>query len=353
MKKMLVLLVAFCLSHICAYAETVQFDKDNSITMDVPANWEIKKLPGTPLPEIGLAFDIKLTSPVNENASLTVTIGKSQTGKPLTKKQLDTLTKTITAVYFQRSIEKKAAFITLPVNGGQGQYSIFTDASLVNKTPGMNDYKYLVLFLLNYDNGCFVYATGFTNDRSDAVIQNMVKSVSSIEPSFAATIPIPTPPVQIKTNRQGALIGNAVSRVKLHIPSGNLKVVKERIGGGQSSPGYFLFIDEKANLSLSGWLEPIEKFRYDGVKELWEAMQSAEMDMLDPDFMKIGEWEVFLFNLPVPRGFGGMVRSAHMHANLLLENAWINLHISKTAEKTSEVLRSELIEYLKTIQIIK
>jgi len=48
-----------------------------------------------------------------------------------------------------------------------------------------------------------------------------------------------------------------------------------------------------------------------------------------------------------------MVRNVHMQTTLLLENAWISLHISAAAEKTSEVLRNELIEYLKTIQIIK
>jgi len=254
---------------------------------------------------MGITFDMKLTPPSGEKASVTVTIGRSKTGKPLTKKEFDTLAKNITAEYAANSIEKKASFISLPISGGRGKYSIFTDASLINKKPGANDYKYYVLFLVHYDKGCFVYATGFTDDNSDAVIQNMVKSISSIEPSLDTTIPVPTPPVQIKTNKEGVLIGNAVSKVKLHIPSVNLRIVKERLGGGQSSPGYFLFIDTKANLSLSGWMEPIENFKYDGVKELWESMQSVEPDMIDPDFMKIGEWEVLLFDLPVPIGFGG------------------------------------------------
>ena len=54
--------------------------------------------------------------------------------------------------------------------------------------------------IINYDDGCFVYATGVPDDRSGAGFQNIMKSVSSIEPSFTSIIQ--TPPVQIKINKK-------------------------------------------------------------------------------------------------------------------------------------------------------
>ena len=66
MKKMLVALVTFCLSSVCAYAETIRFNKDNSVTIDVPANWEAAPHRGTPLPEMGNTFDIKTTEKTSE-----------------------------------------------------------------------------------------------------------------------------------------------------------------------------------------------------------------------------------------------------------------------------------------------
>ena len=353
MKKLLTILFLFCLPYVSAYAETIQFNKNNSITIDIPDNWEREpQTGGTALPGMGITFDVKLTAPLSQKASLIITTGKSQTGKPLAKKQLDSLTKKITEAYIRRSVEKKPEFVELSVSGGQGKYSIFTDTSFVSRTPGPDDYKYAVLFLINYDNGCFVYSTGFVNDVVGAGFQNIVKSLSSIVPSLAEVGP--TPQVQIKKNKQEIVIGNAVSRIKLSIPSGNFKEVKVRMGGGQNSPGYFIFTDSKTNLTLSGWMEPVEKFRYDNVSELWDAaqstQQSAGMKFLNPEFKQIGEWEVFLFDLPVPKMLGDMT-NAHIQANLLLENAWINLHISITDKKTSEVMRDELVEFLETIQI--
>jgi len=337
----------FCLLSIPAYAEIVQFDKDNFIAIDIPAGWEAVKLRGTLLPELGSAFDLKLTSPVNEKASLTVTTGKSQTGKPLTKKQFDSLTKTITAAYLSGSAEKKAVFNTLPISGGQGKYSIFTNISLISATNAPLGHKYAVLFLINYDNGCLVYATGLVDDNAGAGFQNMVKSISSIEPSLAAIIR--AQPVKIKTNKQGVTIGNAVSKVKIFIPSGNLKVVKERFGGGQNSPGYFLFTDTKSPLMLSGWLEPAERFKHADINELWALLSSEiPLELQNTESKKIGDWDVFLFDLPIPIK---TACSANIQASLLREDVWINLHISITAEKSCESLRDELAGYLKTIQI--
>jgi hypothetical protein len=218
--------------------------------------------------------------------------------------------------------------------------------------PGPNDFIYAVLFLANYSNGCFLYATGLTDNLSGTSFQNITKTISSIEPSLAAIVQ--TPPVQIKTNNQGVLIGNAKTKIKLLIPSKNLKEVKEQRGGGQSNPGYFYFIDTKINLHMSGWFEPAEKFQYDGSMEFWASEYSRyrKEDVLNSEFKKSGIWELFIYDIPVPKEFPNAC-SSHMRAHFLQDGIWIDLHLSITANKPSSVLHDELIAYINTLQIIK
>ena len=343
MKKIFFVLALACIAVVFITAETISFDKDNSVTIAIPPGWKAAQGRGTPLAEMGKTFDLRLTAPSNEKAMLTITTGKSQTGKPLDKKQLDALTKAIVTEYLKGSVEKKASFVELPINGGQGKYSIFTDASLVNKTPGMDDYKYAVLFLVNYANGCFVYATGLTDDSSGAGFQNMVKSISSIEPFLAAIIQ--TPPVQIKTNNQGTLIGNAINKTKLLIPSKNLK---KNLVGGKDNPGYFYFTDTKVGINLSGWFEPVEKFKYSSAREYW----NADFGKVPPDaeYRKVEDWDILLYEMTAPEGFYGIC-SAHLRVNLVKEDVWIDLHLSKLERKSRTTLHDELVEYLKTLRI--
>ena len=331
------------------YGITIQFDDENSIEIDTPSNWKTEQDKGTPLPEMGSTFDIRLTAPINEKTMLIITVGKTLTGKPLTQRQMNDLTKKITTNYLRESVEKRASFVDVPVRGGKGKYAIFTDASLINKRPRPDEYLYAVLFLVNYDNGCFVYATGLTDDTSGAGFQNMVKSISSMEPSLAVIVQ--TPPVQIQITREGALISNAASRLKLLIPSKTLKKMPVQ-GGRQNNPGYFYFEDTKDKLLISGWLEPVEKFKHRTAREFWDS-RPASREQLNPLYAKIGDWDVFLYDLPLPEIFRSTGASAHLQANLLQENAWIDLHLSRTDAKPSETLRNELIEYLKTLEIQK
>ena len=349
MKKIFLTVAMFYLVSVSLSAENIRFDNNNFINIDIPVNWTVTQNRGTPLPEMGKTFDIRLTPPSNEKGSLIITVGKTITGGPLTREQLDGFTQAVTTNYLQGSVEKRVAFIELPVRGGSGKYSIFTDASLVNKRLGQNDFLYAVPFFVNYNNGCFVYATGLTNNTSAAGFQNMIKSVSSIEPSLTQIAR--TPPIQIETNRQGTIIGNAVNKLKLLITSGNLKRMDERSGGGQSNPGYFYFQDTRTQILISGWFEPIEKFEYDDVRRFW-ASQYSNGELLNAEFRKIDDWEIFLFDLPLPAEFRGRACNSNLRANLLKDDTWIDLHLSITSDKSSAILRNDLIEYIKTIRII-
>jgi hypothetical protein len=350
MKKALFFTILSCFMLFNLYSETVRFNDGNSINIDIPANWKVTQHQGTPLPEMGATFDIRLTPPSNEKALLFATIGKSKTGATLTKKQYDSFTNVIVAEYLEGAVEKKAAFIDLPVNNGNGKYCIFTDKSLANKTPAQDEFIYAVLFLANYNNGCFLYATGLTDDISGAIFQNMIKSMSSIEPSLATVVQ--TPPVKIQTNKQGVLIGNNVSKVKLFIQSNNLKAVKERIGGSQSNPGYFYFTDTKTNLRISGWFDLAEKFKYNNVREFW-ASEFGKAELLNPEFRKNDVWEIFLYDIPLSKEFPNIF-IANMRAIYLQNNTWIDLHLSiGGANKPSADLHNDLVAYLNEMKIIE
>jgi hypothetical protein len=349
MKKVFLTMVMFYVTIIPSFAENIRFDNNNFINIDIPINWNVSQDRGTQLPEMGKTFDLSLTPPSNEKALLIITIGKTVTGKPLTQKQLDALTKAITTNYLKGSLEKKVTYIELPVRNGNGKYSTFTDASLVNKKLDEDDFLYAVPFFVNYNNGCFVYATGLTDDISSVSFQNIVKSISSIEPSLAPVVQ--TPPVQIKTNKQETIIGNAVNKIKLLIPFGNLKKINERRGGGQNNPAYFYFEDTKTKILISGWFFPIQKFEYNETVDFW-AWEYRNVEVLNPEFREIENWEAFIYDLPLSKEFQD-VCSAHLRANFLQDDTWIDLHLSITTNKSSEILHGELIEYLKTMQILK
>ncbi|MDR0455541.1 MAG: hypothetical protein LBH20_02505 [Treponema sp.] len=68
------------------------------------------------------------------------------------------------------------------------------------------------------------------------------------------------------------------------------------------------------------------------------------------EFELIDDWEIALYDLPLPEKFKDGC-SSHIRAILLQGGTWIDLHLSKTALESSAVLRKELLEYFKTIQI--
>jgi hypothetical protein len=162
--------------------------------------------------------------------------------------------------------------------------------------------------------------------------------------------------VLIETTSQGVSIGTKDRKVKLIVPSNNLKPVNERGGGGQKNPNYFYFVDTKVagigvDLHFSGWLLPVEKYNYNEVGEFWATNTNWEK-YFNHEFRKTGNWEVYLYDAPVPETFTD-VFSSHMRANLLFDDTWVDLHLSITDMKPSKFLHDVLFDYLKTIQIIK
>ena len=97
---------------------------------------------------------------------------------------------------------------------------------------------------------------------------------------------------------------------------------------------------------------PIENYRFSEVGEFWAYTYRNVKEFLNPEFRKYNDWEVFIFDAPIPEEFKN-AHNSHMRANLLFEDTWVDLHLSVTDMKTSEELHDVLFEYLKTVQIQK
>jgi len=157
--------------------------------------------------------------------------------------------------------------------------------------------------------------------------------------------------ILIESNNQGTLISSNINKLKLLIPSKDLEVVKERRGGGQRNPGYFYLKDVKIDLHFSGWFEPIDKFKYKDKADFW-GPEIGRQKPLNLEFLFIDNWEIAIYDIPLPEKFKEGC-SAHIRAILLQDDTWLDLHLSITALKPSEVLHNILLDYFKTLQIIK
>lgn len=331
-------------------SDRVQFDNDRFVKIDIPPGWGTMRDNGNPLPGTDGTYDLKLTPPAGEKASLTISIGKLKPGTPpLSREQFNAMADQAAAPILSECVEKKAVYKDISVRGGQGLYCILTDASLVNKPPVPGDYKYAALLLAHYDNGCIAYATALTDDPGGANFQLMLKTFSGIEPSFAT--PDKTPPVQVRTNRQGVYIGNAGSKVKLLVPSNTSfkqKPVGKGAGGGLANPGYFFGSDSKTGVVLSGWFEPASKFGFKDAKQMWigEGLDRAD----NVQYTTINDWDVILYEMVIAEA---KFRQSHIRANYLRGDTWIDLHLSITdSSRSGKSLRNELIAYLKTLKIV-
>jgi hypothetical protein len=166
--------------------EIVQFGRDTqyAIKIDIPPYWKASRGKGTPVPGTERTYDLKLIPLSDEKALLTITIGKTKTGDVFTKQQFESLVNGRVSVLLPYAVEEMASYTELQINNGYGIYCILTDASLVNKTPDSDEFIYLGVYFANYNNGHIVYATVLVDDINSTSFQNMLKSLSSIEPLF-------------------------------------------------------------------------------------------------------------------------------------------------------------------------
>jgi hypothetical protein len=191
MQKLL-FLVTLCLCFgipqiLYAETETIRFDNNNVIKIDVQSQWRVVQRSGTPIPGMEGTHDLEIIPTSNEKALLQVTIARQQNGTPLTKQQFEALANGRVKTLLPDAVERTAKWQDLQLNDGYAKYCILTDKSLVKKRPKPDEYIYLALYFANYDNGYIIYATALTDDFHSASFKIMLNTLSSIEPIYNET----------------------------------------------------------------------------------------------------------------------------------------------------------------------
>lgn len=144
-----------------------------------------------------------------------------------------------------------------------------------------------------------------------------------------------------------------VSGISLRIPKGDLAPVEESKTGAQASPRYFHLADASRGLTMSGWFEPANAFK--GLEAFWmdefSAMKRSGLILTaPPTAVAAGDWSGAAYEIPVPSSVGKGVNT-HIRAELIKSGTWVDLHISITSEKPVADVRSEALEFLKSILV--
>jgi hypothetical protein len=168
-------------------SNTFELDQEGqfSIKIDVPTSWRVfTREGGIELLFLDQTYDIRMLPPSNVKALLTITVGRTTTNGQLPNDQFQRLISSRVLPLLPNAVEDRVALYQFDINGGYNTYCILTDATLVNKPPIPNEYKYVGLYFANYENGCIVYGTLLTDDIEDEHFNLMLRSVSSILPLF-------------------------------------------------------------------------------------------------------------------------------------------------------------------------
>jgi hypothetical protein len=219
----------------------------------------------------------------------------------------------------------------------------------VGKPTKLHDYKTMTSFVIYYgDNDALAIVNVFMDDVNGPAFRQMLKALAGMKPALVVPQaagqgnPPPGAQIELKKSGKGMLIGNAVSRAQLLIPSADY--VEQKGANSRGDPGYFMGKDDKNGIIVSGWFEPVKKFRYGTARELWESEGITKAKNVE--ITKINDWDVIAYEMPPLPG----MCSSHLRANLVTADTWIDLHMSLVDESCGN-LRKQLLAYLKAMQV--
>jgi hypothetical protein len=178
---------------IVAEKETIQFDEQSSILIRIPEGWKSEQRKGTPVPLTARTYDLVVTPPSETKALLQISVGPTKNGEQVAGLEFEEIIHSRANKNLPDAVEESADFIELQVQAGTGKYCILTDASLVEKKLGPDEYRYVALIFAAYGNGCFLYATALFDEMHGKEVELMLNTVASIEPMMSAAESEPDP----------------------------------------------------------------------------------------------------------------------------------------------------------------
>ncbi len=111
--------------------------------------------------------------------------------------------------------------------------------------------------------------------------------------------------------------------------SGEAPVLNRRELTPDGSRGYFMLIDEKAEMFASVYIEPVNKCKTS--KEcrdmVWKLGNPAWQKPQNVKLSEIGE--ISILELLVPEYQGRPIRQQNMYAEFVVDGYWVDLHLSK------------------------
>jgi len=328
-----------------ARAATINLAPASKLEIDIPDNWKSTVSEGDS--GSGISYAVEFTMPEELHLSCTMTLIHSDEMDFPTQEQSRQRLRTTGDAFIGGSLEKQVNVKDLEVKDGVGSYYTMTDASLVGKTPKPGDYKTMTAFLIHYRDHTAALVTVFADDTNGPAFRQMFKALAGMKPALVAppagAKPAGAAKVELKKNEKGMLIGRAASRTQLLIPSA--AYAEGSRAGGRGDPGYFMGRDDKNGIIVSGWFEPAERFRYGTAKKLWDSEGLTKAP--NAEMVKVNGWEVIAYEMSsMPK-----ICDAHLRANLVTGDTWIDLHLSLMDEKSCGALRQQLLAYLKAMQI--
>lgn len=140
-----------------------------------------------------------------------------------------------------------------------------------------------------------------------------------------------------------------VSRLIIVIPKTGLTRGDGNGLASTESSRYFYFRDSSRGLVISGWFEPAHAFK--GIQEFWADETAAwKRGGLPParntQIGKIGEWQTITYDIDAPSG-----NNSHIRAHLVRAGTWVDVHLSATAARSRDELRTSLEAVLNSISV--
>lgn len=143
-------LTALCLAVLAApaHAATVDLGGHGTLSITLPAGWTVSSQPAG---DSGVA--VSLLPPHGVNARCFISVSFLADPRMLTKDEVDAKLKVVSEQFVDQSVEKKQVIQSLGLSGGAvGDYCTFTDASLVGKTAGPDDFKVVGIGVIAYSD---------------------------------------------------------------------------------------------------------------------------------------------------------------------------------------------------------
>ncbi len=152
----------------------------------------------------------------------------------------------------------------------------------------------------------------------------------------------------VTESRGNYVVTIPASQLMLTIPKAGFMPSRSPAGAAAAQSNYFSLGDDDRVIYASGWFSPADGFSR--ITEFWAAETASMKRTGLPEprnvvFEELGSWNAVFYDIEVP----GAV-SANVRAHWVEAGTWIDLHLSRTAERSSG-LRADLKALLKGMTV--